>query len=235
MIIIIIALATILTFVTWTLISKTIPRVIWGTISIIFLIWSIFFLTDHFVNHTGMKIQTQKTTQSIYTAGEPAAAYGTLIYKNIGKSKILIYRDKLTDQKASTHFIPDKKNITTAIKKMATYKVYSGKKAYLTTVTKRYIWKSKLYELLFGFAGEKGTLVSQLSTVKIPEKTWLILDDSQAKKLQRLAPLMQEKAKKQLQANPQMAQELQKLAKSNPDLYAEKQIETIKNILKSSK
>ncbi|WP_032797214.1 DUF4811 domain-containing protein, partial [Streptococcus sobrinus] len=58
MMILIIALATLATFVSWMLISKASLRYLLGILSMAILGLSVYFLTDHFLNHTGMKVET---------------------------------------------------------------------------------------------------------------------------------------------------------------------------------
>lgn len=235
MIVIIIALATVLTFSSWSYITSVMLRIVCGLASLFLLAFSIWLLTDHFVNHTGLVVKSETKTSAIYTAGDVTVSYGVLITKEIGTSSgnyVLVYRDKTSEKEATAHFVPDTSQVTTAIKKKTTYKTTTGNKAYLKTVTKRYRWQSKLDEWLFGFAGEAGELVSQKRTAYVPEKTWLVLTDKEAEKLEQLLPQLKEQAKSQQAANPQAYQALQALAKSNPEEYAAKQIEMIKKALK---
>ncbi|MBM7635668.1 DUF4811 domain-containing protein [Streptococcus saliviloxodontae] len=234
MIVLIISLATILTFVTWMLIDRAIIRVPLGILSLLILAGSIWQLTDHFVNHTGMKITTKTSTKTIYTAGDTSATYGVLITKEIGTDSgnyVLVYRDKTTDTDSSAHFIPDTDNPVEASKVTTNYQLTDSKNATVTTVTKRYTWDSDLAEWLYGFAGEEGEVVSKTITAKVPEKTWLVLTDKQAEKLKTLIPQIQAKAKAQAAANPTATAALQALAKTNPELYAEQQIKMIKSAL----
>lgn len=234
MIILVIALATILTFVTWMLIDNNVLRYVLGILSIIFLGWSVYILTDHFVNHTGMEVKSKTTTKQVYSAGSSSVPYGMVITKEVGKTSgnyVLVYKDKSSDKKASAHFIPNTKNVTEAVKKSASYKTANVKKATVKTTTKRYIWKSDFYESLFGFAGEEGDLVSKKSVLTVPKDTWLVLSQSQAKKLQTLVPKLKAQSQAQMKANPQAAKAMMTLAKTNPDKYAAMQVQTIKKAL----
>lgn len=174
MIILIIALATILTFVTWMLIRPKALRYILGLLSLALLFASVWMLTDHFVNHTGMTIETKTKTREIYSAGDSNAPFGLMIYKEIGthsSNNVLVYRTDLNQKEAKAHFVPNTKEVTSAVKKSASYQLADVKKATVTTKTKRYVWKDSLSKLLYGFAGENGELISQKSVAKIPRKT----------------------------------------------------------------
>ncbi|WP_164682704.1 DUF4811 domain-containing protein [Streptococcus hyointestinalis] len=80
MIIAIIATTTILTFVTWTLIKSPVWRTIWGIMSLLAFVGSVYILTDPFIYHTGLSIKSAVTRQSIYTADVPSLPYGILTY-----------------------------------------------------------------------------------------------------------------------------------------------------------
>lgn len=234
MIIFLISLTTILTFMAWSLIKAPFLRYSLGVLTLLSLIASVAFLTDHFVNHTGMEVKTTTKTNTIYSAGDSSVAFGLLIYKEVGTSSgnyVLIYRDKKTDKKASAHFVPNTKKIIEAVKKTATYKTARQDEATLTMTTKRYVWKSDLYEWLFGFAGESNELVSQKSVVTVPEDTWLILTQDEAKKLASLSTAMQ----KQMTTDPTKATTMKALSQSNPKEYAALQVEIVKEALKTAK
>ena len=122
MIILIIALATILTFVTWMLIHPKALRYILGLLSLALLFASVWMLTDHFVNHTGMTIETKTKTREIYSAGDSKAPFGLMIYKEIGthsSNNVLVYRTDLNQKEAKAHFVPNTKEVISAVKKSA--------------------------------------------------------------------------------------------------------------------
>ena len=79
MILFLIIISTILSFITWMYIQKTGLRYLLGSLSLLLLLASTFILTDHFVNHTGMKTETKVTEKAIYTAGDTKAAFGLLL------------------------------------------------------------------------------------------------------------------------------------------------------------
>ncbi|MGT2888017.1 DUF4811 domain-containing protein [Streptococcus didelphis] len=234
MIILLIALATILTFVTWMLIKPAVLRLTLGILSLVFLVASVAFLTDHFVNHTGMGEKTLTQTKQIYSAGDLKAPFGLVIYQKAGTKSdhhILVFRDKPSQKEAQPHFIPDKKNINQAIKKTARYQLTDSDTASLTTKTNRYVWKSNFYKLMFGFGDEEGELISQEAILNVPKDTWLVLDKKEASQLKNLAKQLQEKQATQAQANPEKALELKTLAQKNPKAFAKMQVEALKQAL----
>ena len=230
MIIVIIALATLATFSSWMLLSSKALRYGLGILSLIVLGGSVYLLTDHFVNHTGMTIETKTMTQKVYTAGDSKLPFGVLVYQELGSksdSKVLVYRTKQAEKDAKPHFVPDTKHATEAVKKAATYQLADVKEAQVKTTTKRYVWKSKTAKLLYGFGGESGELVSQKSVIQVPKDTWLVLSKEQSEKLPDIAKKMQA----QLAADPAKAQAAQALAKANPQAYAEIQVKALKQAL----
>ncbi|HFZ4960326.1 TPA: DUF4811 domain-containing protein [Streptococcus agalactiae] len=234
MIILIIALATILTFVTWMLIRPKALRYILGLLSLALLFASVWMLTDHFVNHTGMTIETKTKTREIYSAGDSNAPFGLMIYKEIGthsSNNVLVYRTDLNQKEAKAHFVPNTKEVTSAVKKSASYQLADVKKATVTKKTKRYVWKDSLSKLLYGFAGENGELISQKSVAKIPRKTWLVLTKEQSEHLESAAAKLKEQMTLQAKVNPVKAMEIKTLAKTNPEAYAEMQVKALKEAL----
>ncbi|WP_159564400.1 DUF4811 domain-containing protein [Streptococcus halichoeri] len=234
MIIVIIALATILTFVTWMLLDKPALRYPLGIFSLAFLAFSVYLLTDHFVNHTGMRVQTTQTHKPIYSAADPKANFGVVIQEPIGtKSKhhVMVYRDQPTDKAPRAHFIPNKKKINQAAKQEATYRYGDTKDAMLTTRTKRYRFDSDWAKWLYGFGGEDGQLVSTKYVVTLPKKTWLVLSKDQAKQLQAALPQLKANLAKQAKLDPRFAMKLQELAAKEPDKLAELQVQKIRDVL----
>ncbi|BBE41147.1 DUF4811 domain-containing protein [Streptococcus dysgalactiae] len=237
MIILIIGLATIASFASWMLLPNAKQRFLLGTLSLGLLLGSVLYLTNHFVNHTGMSVETKRQTQAIYSAGDSKAPFGLLIYQPVGKTarhQVLIYRDKATDPKPRAHFIPDQKHMSQAIKKEAHYITTDSSKATVTTTTKRYVWKSKLAKAMFGFAGENGQLISQKTVVAIPKETWLAVTKAQAKQLAVLLPKLKADQAKLAQANPQAAAQLQQLLKKDPKAAAKQQVQALKKSLNST-
>ncbi|EFR44860.1 DUF4811 domain-containing protein [Streptococcus pseudoporcinus] len=235
MILLIIIVATVLSFITWMYIPKQPIRYLLGTLSLLSLLASTLYLTDHFVNHRGMTVDTKVTKQEIYSAGDVKANFGLLITQKIGRQSnhhILIYRDHKADQKPRAHFVPNKKKINEAIKISANYKQVGSDKAYLITTTKRYVWKTHFDKLMFGFGGENNELISQKAEAIIPKDYWLVLTPKQAQQLTRLAPQLKADQEKALKANPQIAFKMHVLAKENPKALSKLQVEQLKKALR---
>lgn len=233
MIILVIILATVLSFSTWMYISKPLLRFVLGGLSLLFLASSIYFLTDHFVNHRGMLVKTSVKTQKIYTAGQTNQAFGVMIAKEVGTKSgryVMVYRDKENDSQAKTHYVPNQKKISEEIKKSASYQLTDTKEASETVTTKRYVWKNKFYKILFNFGGENNKLKSKTVVVTIPKDTWLVLSPNEAKSLQTLLLKLQEASQK----NPAQAKIMAELLKSNKEEAAKLQVKAIKELLKNN-
>ncbi|KHD44983.1 DUF4811 domain-containing protein [Streptococcus hongkongensis] len=238
MIILIICLATVLTFISWMYIDKAILRYSLGFLSILFLAGSIGVLTNHFTNHTGMVSQMKTTTKPIYSAGSDSLPFGILIYKELGTkadSQVLVFRDKPSDKEATAHYIPNKKQISEAIKKTATYQLADVDQAQALITTKRYVWKSPFYKFLFGIGGENGLLISQSVLVKIPKDTWLSLTPEEANRLKELAPKLQAANQAKFKADPNAAMQMKLLQEKHPKQFIQLQIKTIKEALAEDK
>ncbi|KYP19680.1 hypothetical protein AKL13_01393 [Streptococcus parauberis] len=91
MILFLIIISTILSFITWMYIQKTGLRYLLGSLSLLLLLASTFILTDHFVNHTGMKTETKVTEKAIYTAGDTKAAFGLYSIKKLEVNQITMF------------------------------------------------------------------------------------------------------------------------------------------------
>lgn len=233
MIILVIILATILSFTTWMYISKSILRFALGILSLLFLAGSISFLTDHFVNHRGMVVKTTTETKKIFTAGQTNQVFGVMVAKEVGTKSgryVMIYRDSASDSRAKTHYVPNQNKISEAIKKTSSYKLENTKEANVTVTTKRYVWKNNFYKVLFNFGGENDKLKSEKVLVTIPKDTWLVLSPTEAKRLQSLLPKIQEASQK----NPEQAKMMAELVKTNPEEAAKLQIKAIKELLKTN-
>ncbi|MDR2832897.1 MAG: DUF4811 domain-containing protein [Streptococcaceae bacterium] len=230
MILLFIALFTVLSFVGFMYIDKKVTRNIVGGLSLALLVVSVAGLIYHLSTHWGMKEVTKTTEQQVYTAGDTKAAFGLMIDQEIGTQSgeyVFVYRDKPSDAKPIAHFTPDEKHITDAVKKSATYKMTSDNQAKVVTKTTTYAYSSDLMKMMFGIGDEEGTLVSEKSTVYVPQKTWLLLNTEQAKELESKAADL----KKAAIANPEQTAKMQQLAKTDPEKYAQLQVEQIKKLL----
>ncbi|WP_242258555.1 DUF4811 domain-containing protein [Streptococcus thoraltensis] len=235
MIIVIIILATVAVFASWMLVEKPVLRCLAGSLSLFVFVGSIAMLTNHFVNHTGMSVKTSEKTKEIYSAAGADSPFGLLIKKEVGSDSnnyVLAYRDKPSDKDATAHFIPKTDEPTEAVKQRVTYKEADVDKATVTTITKRYTWKSDFAKLLYAFGGEDGELISREVTATVPKDTWLVVTKNQADKLPDIAKKLQDENAK---ANPKAAAALQKLAKENPQAVVAKQVEDLKTALKEEK
>ncbi|WP_443031009.1 DUF4811 domain-containing protein [Streptococcus sp. X13SY08] len=47
-------------------------------------------------------------------------------------------------------------------------------------MTKRYVWKSDVAKLLYGFGSEEGELVSREITSTVPKDSWIVVSKEQA-------------------------------------------------------
>lgn len=256
MIILIIALFTVCTLISFFFIKHVKLRWLCGCLSVLFLTGSVVLLLGNFAWNWGTKEVITTTTRPVYTAGSTNAAYGILVKTEIGKASgnyAFTYRSS-KNGKVDTHFVPDTSNIIAADKKSATYQMTSSSMASVKTVTTRRKFSSDLMSLLFKIGGGQNMLIKQKTTVNVPEKTWLVLTDAQAKELTAKGPQLEDAAKAQVakeQAQvqaaiaaaptPEMKLQIEEEAKSqviaqqeienNPIKYAEQQIALIKKVL----
>lgn len=185
MIIIVIAILAILTYVSWINIEKLSTRIVAGLISFVLLAAAVLLLTVNMNSHYGMKKVTTSTEKTIYSAGGSKSPAGMLITQRLGTKAdnyVMIYADR-EDSKAKAHFVPNKKKITEAIHKRATYRTADVKKATVKTVTTRWEWKNDFFKWLLEFGGEGHSLAKQTTTVTVPKKTWVVLSAQQAKQV----------------------------------------------------
>lgn len=256
MIIVLIALFTVCVFISFFFVKRALLRWILGCCSVALLLASVLLLCAHFAWNWGtVEVGSQQTVE-IYTAGDTKAAYGVLIASQIGTKSdnyAFSYRTEARG-KVGTHFVPDTSDIIDAVKVKSTYTTYSGTSASLTTTTIRRQFSSPLTKLLFGIGGEENVLVSQSNVISVPESTWLVLTEAQAKELATKAPQLQAEAEqqaKQAQATleaeiaaaptPEAKLQLQQAAQeqaaaqqaieNNPTEYAQQQIAAIKTAL----
>ncbi|WP_096818477.1 DUF4811 domain-containing protein [Lactococcus fujiensis] len=238
MIIFLIVLFTLLTYIGLVVLKSLLLRILIGGTSILMLVLSVGLLTLHLDKNWGTKIVTSRQRSTdIYTAGDLSSPFGMIIKAEIGQNTgnyVFIYRTSKTEKKASPQFKPATDSISqivTAIKKKATYQVVDLESPEVETITKRREFTDKWSKLLFGIGGEEGQLVQEISTIKIPEKTWLLLTEAQADKLVKSqADLMKQQAA-ELKADPEKALALEKLKKSNPKAYSELMVSQLKTFL----
>ncbi|MFC4652467.1 DUF4811 domain-containing protein [Lactococcus nasutitermitis] len=261
MIILIIALFTVATFICFLYIKKTKLRWTLGVLSMLLLVASILLLVANFSGNWGTKTITTRQTSNIYTAGETNVAYNLLIKQEIGTGShnyAFVYRTNKNEIKAKAHFVPDTNNISQAVKKRATYQMTSQKQATVVTVKKYRKLSNGLPKFLFNLGNNNQKLLKQTTTVYLPENTWLVLTETQAKELKKKAPELEKAANAQAEQQasqlkaaiaatptPEAKQALEEEAqkkiadeeaiKNNPSAYAKAQITAIRQALNIKK
>lgn len=188
MIIYVIFALVIVTILAWTLISNRPLRWTVGILSALALVGTIGVMSANFTNHYGMKKVTTTTTRRIYSAAGSKSPAGVLVTKQLGTKSgryVLVYADT-PNGKATAHFVPKQKHITTAVKQHVTYRTANVKQATLKTTTTRWEWKNDRAKFWLNVGDQAGELVSQYRTVTIPKDTWLAVTPNQMKKLQKV-------------------------------------------------
>lgn len=188
MIIPILAVVAILTYLAWIRIEPLAWRIPLGLISGTVFVALVMLLLVNFDRHYGMEKVTKTETQQIYSAVGDKLPIGVLVTKELGTKAdnyVLIYANK-ADGKATPHFVPDTKHMVQAVKKSATYREAEVAKATVKTTTTRWEWQNNIFKFLLGFGGEGGTIAKQSSVVTIPKSSWLVVTESQAKRLTKL-------------------------------------------------
>jgi len=245
MIILIIILAVILIFASWMAINNTVTRWIVGILSFCFLGGVIYSFTDHVLNHTGMELKTTKTTDEIYSAAGSKVPYGVLVHQEIGNDSgnhVLVYRDT-KNGKVTAHFKPNFDNPKEMVKKTATYKYTNSDQATVVTTVKRYRWSSDFAKMMYGFMNEDGKLASRKAVAYVPHKTWLVVTQSQSKKLKQIGQQMKQEGiakqkamvkqkMKQAAGNPKAIAAITKAAKNHPTMSAEQTVTKLREALK---
>ena len=160
---------TILMFVSWFFINNASARWFFGTLTTgLLLVLSIMFSANLGI-HWGMEKRTViSTSQNIYTAGEVKSPVSTMIVRQIGTKSnnyVMIYRPEKSTQKATPHFVPDRKNIVSSDKKKATYKVDNVQNAQVVTKKTEWVFKSSAYKWLLSFDHNNHQLIKQWTVV----------------------------------------------------------------------
>lgn len=185
MIIIVLAVLTALTYISWFYIKSAPTRIVAGLISFGLLAATVLLLTANMNSHYGMKNVTTTTERTIYSAGDSKSPAGMLITQELGTKSgnyVMIFADR-EDGKAKPHFVPNKKKMVEAVHKTATYKTADVDKATVKTVTTRREWQNDFFKWLLDFGGEGHSLVKQTTTVTVPKNTWVVLSAQQAKQV----------------------------------------------------
>jgi hypothetical protein len=200
MIILIIALFTICSLISFFFIKNSKLRWLCGCLSVLLLAGSVLLLVANFAWNWGTKEVITEKTQTIYTAGQTSAPYGVLVASEIGTKSddyAFTYRSS-KNGKVATHFVPDTANVINAVKIKTTYKTSSSLSAKITTKTTRRQFSSGFTKLLFGIGGGQNALVKKKVTVTVPKATWLVLTADQAKELSTKAPQIEAAAQAQI-------------------------------------
>ncbi|XZO08095.1 DUF4811 domain-containing protein [Weissella paramesenteroides] len=185
MIIIVLAVLTALTYISWFYIKSAPTRIVAGLISFGLLAATVLLLTANMNSHYGMKNVTTTTERTIYSAGGSKSPAGVLITQELGTKSgnyVMIFADR-EDGKAKPHYVPNKKKMVEAVHKTATYKTADVDKATVKTVTTRREWQNHFFKWLLDFGGEGHSLVKQTTTVTVPKNTWVVLSAKQAKQV----------------------------------------------------
>ncbi|WP_294973910.1 DUF4811 domain-containing protein [uncultured Leuconostoc sp.] len=187
------------------------------------LIVSVIAMIANMHDHYGMTSVTTTTKREIYSAGPSTQNFGMLLYQNVGtngQENVYIYREAANDKKTTV----SKPNLDTRSKRVNV----SGNQAYRVASTTRYVYKSKVFNLLFGIADNDKQVKHRQITYQLPA-TWVALTTTQAQSLaSKLAP----KSAAERTIAEQQQKQLSDLAKVNPDKAATLEVNQIKSVLK---
>ncbi|MDR0899410.1 MAG: DUF4811 domain-containing protein [Lactobacillaceae bacterium] len=166
MIIGVIAVFAILTFVSWTLISKKAFRFIFGTISLLGLILSVFATSEHMFNYYGVKKDIQTTKTQIFSATGNKTPAGILIAEPINKgSKVDAYVYSKDASATDTKVDAPKLDKTMKVVKVG------GEKAYRVLKVTKYKYNNSFFKFLFGVFEMDKVVTKTEVTYQLPE-TW---------------------------------------------------------------
>lgn len=194
----------------WTMINQRALRYSCGVIASAALIACTILLSLNFTSHYGMKKVTTTETHQIYSLAGSKVPAGVLAAKQLGTHSnryVLVYRDS-ENGPAKTHFVPNQKKITNAVKKHATYRLTDKKTATVTTKTTRWEWQNAIAKRWLNVGSQAGELVKQTSTVYVPRKTWVVLTPAQMKKMKKLMATTQTAGSTATTAVPQAKKQL---------------------------
>ncbi|MBM7543934.1 DUF4811 domain-containing protein [Periweissella beninensis] len=219
MILVIIAISTILFFMSFVLIKKNSYRFITAGLFLIILMVSVAALVANDKNHFGMEQKTTSKTISI----KPMVANSQMplkivLYQPVGTSgKDNVYLYKTTNNK--------KTNTQTDGKTSNKVLLTTTKEARLTVKTTKYVYKNNLTKWLFKL-DKKQQIVRRENKFILPKTNWVQLSVAQAKKLQVAATKAQTKTAQARQKQAAMAfvsQKLKGAMTKKPALMTDKQ------------
>lgn len=225
MILYILIALTLLTFVSWLLIKNKGLRLALGSISTAALVVAVVAVSMHLYDHWGMVQTTTSKEQTIYTAGDLNSPAGLLIVSEVGTDSdnyAMVFRDASDASEAATHFVPNQKDIVNAVKKSADYTTGAVDEATAKTETTTWTWKSDFFKGLFSLM-DNDELVSEKTTVTVPEDTWVVLTSDQAKKLSQLqsTTTSEEQAATQQQLQATVQNSVAQYIAQNPNATAD--------------
>lgn len=253
MIIYLMIVITILTFIAWFFINNLQLRWICGLITMGLLLLCSIALSANLYSHWGMTKDTKVTVSTdIYSARTSESPANILLYQNLGtktNNAVLIFRDKRNEEQAKPHFVPEKKDIRDSSKKRAVYRLTKGQKAKITIKRTEWRYRSNTAKWFFDFADNDHQLISQRTTVTLPENSWVVMTPAQAKKLatlqkqlstaekneqeQMMRQAIQEKVRVYQQNNPQAS--AQEIASYSQRLTAELSVKALNQTLQKLK
>lgn len=175
MILWIIIIAMILMIVSLLLIDNRLLRYSLGGLFMLVFMGFVIALSANMYNHYGMSKETTVQRKQIYSAAPANVPMGMLITKKIENNHyVMMFKDSADDQKATAHFVPDKKNVLDSLKKSANYQKINSQTAQVVTKTTKWQYNSDLMSWLFKFKDED-RLVKVTHTVEIPNN-WQVVN-----------------------------------------------------------
>lgn len=193
--------------ISWLLIKNKKLRWLIGLISIALLILEDIGISANLKNHWGMKEQTVTTiSHQIYSAGPTNSHTKLLLKQQIGSHSndyVLVFRDHPDSSKATAHYVPNKKDMSQAIKEHATYHLTNNNRAMITTRSIYWIWKNKFLQFFLS-SNNSTELKERQIIVEVPKKDWIVLTPKQAKALAKHNQQLTDIQRQQIRASELM-------------------------------
>ena len=224
MIIPIIAIFAILTFIATMLIKNNSVRKFFSTIFFTGLILSLAAMIANDSMHFGMKGKNVTREQVIYSAGDPVDPGNILIYKNMGsevEDNAYVYR---LEREGELESAVPARNIKTNIE------IRPNQQASIVTTSKEWVYQNDFFKMLFSWNGEENKVSKQEATIYYPDDTWVVMSETQSKKLTKMIEKAPADLKKDI---TQQTKEIRKLAETDPIAAGQQQVEMIKDQLAS--
>lgn len=224
MIIPIIAVFTILTFISSMYIKNRTARNFLSTIFFIGVLASIGAMIANDRMHFGMEKQEVTKEQEIYSAGNVDDPGNILIYKSMGSKtdeQAFAYRTDLDGKVKSA--VPSKNKVTSI-------QVRPNQPASVVTVTNEWEFKNDFYKMLFSWNAGDDQVASQDITIYYPDDTWVVMSADQS---QKLAEMLKKIPADMQEEMTQRSIAIRQLAETDPIAAAQQQVEMIKEQLAS--